>query len=77
MVRYWMVGPSKKYFEESRSGHEKLIEGWRKAVQAAEKAHSDDYWPVHLNGEFTVRLLHLDYHRLCHFIGITLNVALL
>ncbi len=47
-----MVGPSKQYVEESRQGHEKLIEGWRKAVQAAEKANSDKYWPVHLNGEF-------------------------
>lgn len=50
MVRYWLVGPSKQYVEESRKGHEKLIEGWRKAVQAAEKANSDRYWPVHLKG---------------------------
>jgi hypothetical protein len=52
MVRYWMVGPSKQYVEESRKGHEKLIDGWRKAVQAAERANSDEYWPVHLNGEY-------------------------
>ncbi len=63
MVRYWMVGPSKKYVEESRSGHEKLIEGWRKVVQAAEKAHSNDYWPVHLNGEYPLHLFHLDDYR--------------
>jgi len=57
MIRYWMVGPSKQYVEESRQGHEKLIEGWRKAVQAAEKANSDNYWPVHLNGEFLCAVL--------------------
>lgn len=52
MVRYWMVGPSRQYVEDSRKGHDKLIDGWRKAVQAAEKASSDKYWPVHLNGVF-------------------------
>ncbi|KAL7441440.1 hypothetical protein ACHAXH_006342 [Discostella pseudostelligera] len=53
-IRYWMVGPSKQYVEESWQGHEKLIEGWRKAVQAAEKANSDKYWPVHLNDDGTI-----------------------
>ena len=37
--------------EDSRKGHEKLVDGWRKAVAVAEKAHADGYWPVHLNGE--------------------------
>ena len=51
LVRYW-VGPSQKYIEESRKGHEKLVEGWRRAVDAAEKANAGGYWPVHVNGEF-------------------------
>ena len=59
MVRYWMVGPSKQYVEESRKGHEKLIDEWRKAVQAAERANSDEYWPVHLNGEELIHLFDL------------------
>ena len=59
MVRYWMVGPSKQYVEESRKGHEKLIDGWRKAVQAAERANSDEYWPVHLNGEELIHVFDL------------------
>lgn len=51
IIRFWMVGPSQQYVEESLKGHEKVVEGWRKAVEAAEKAHSDGYWPVHVNGE--------------------------
>ena len=51
IVRYYLIGPSQKYVEDSRKGHEKLVDGWRKAVEAAEKAHADGYWPVHLNGE--------------------------
>lgn len=54
MIRYWMVGPSRQYVEESQKGHEKLVEGWRKAVEAAEKAHADGYWPVHVNDDGTI-----------------------
>ena len=52
-IRYYMVGPSRQYVEESQRGHEKVVEGWRKAVKAAEMANSEGYWPVHLNGELT------------------------
>ena len=51
IVRYYLIGPSEQYVNDSRSGHEKLVDGWRKAVEIAEKAHADGYWPVHLNGE--------------------------
>lgn len=51
VVRYWMVGPSSEYVEESLRGHERAVEGWRRAVEAAEKASDGGYWPVHLNGE--------------------------
>jgi len=54
MIRYWMVGPSREYVEESQKGHEKLVEGWRKAVEAAENANSGGYWPVHLNDDGTI-----------------------
>lgn len=40
---------------DSRRGHEKLVDGWRKAVEIAERAHADGYWPVHLNGEILFR----------------------
>mmetsp|Transcript_31589 Transcript_31589/g.62930 ORF Transcript_31589/g.62930 Transcript_31589/m.62930 type:complete len:266 (+) Transcript_31589:96-893(+) len=53
MLRYW-VGPNRKYAEESRKGHEKLVDGWRKAVEAAENAQSGGYWPVHLNDDGTI-----------------------
>lgn len=51
ILRYYVVGPTQQYVEDSRSGHQKLVDGWRKAVKIAEKAHADGYWPVHLNGE--------------------------
>ena len=51
IVRYYMVGPSRKYVEESQKGHERVVEGWRRAVEAAEKAQEGGYWPVHLNGK--------------------------
>mmetsp|Transcript_22914 Transcript_22914/g.48299 ORF Transcript_22914/g.48299 Transcript_22914/m.48299 type:complete len:262 (-) Transcript_22914:131-916(-) len=54
MIRYWMVGPSQAYVEESRSGHEKVVEGWRRAVEVAEKANLGGYWPVHLNEDGTI-----------------------
>ncbi len=54
VVRYYLIGPSQQYVEDSRKGHEKLVDGWRKAVEAAEKAHADGYWPVHLNGELLI-----------------------
>lgn len=50
-VRYYFIGPSEQYVNDSRRGHEKLVDGWRKAVEIAERAHADGYWPVHLNGE--------------------------
>lgn len=54
-VRYYFIGPSEQYVNDSRRGHEKLVDGWRKAVEIAERAHADGYWPVHLNGEILFR----------------------
>jgi len=54
LIRYWLVGPSQQYVEESRKGHEKVVDGWRKAVEAAEKANAGGYWPVHLNDDGTI-----------------------
>ena len=50
-VRYWLVGPNRAYVEEGRAGHERIVESWRKAVEAAERANAGGYWPVHLNGK--------------------------
>ena len=55
-VRYYFIGPSEQYVNDSRRGHEKLVDGWRKAVEIAERAHADGYWPVHLNGEILLLL---------------------
>jgi len=54
IIRYYVVGPSRRYVDESRSGHERVVEGWRRAVEAAEKAQSGGYWPVHLNEDGSI-----------------------
>jgi len=53
-ARYYVAGPSRKYVEESRRGHERVVEGWRRAVEAAERANEGGYWPVHLNDDGTI-----------------------
>jgi len=35
IIRYWVVGPSDEYVEDSRKSHEKVVDGWRRAVEAA------------------------------------------
>ena len=35
VIRYWVVGPSDEYVEDSRKSHEKVVDGWRRAVEAA------------------------------------------
>ncbi|EJK50957.1 hypothetical protein THAOC_29929 [Thalassiosira oceanica] len=54
VMRYWVLGPSQNYVDESLSKHERVVSGWRRAVKAAEKAHEDGYWPVHVNDDGTV-----------------------
>ena len=51
ILRYRVVGPTKTYDEEGRRYHEVVVDGWRRAVEAAERANAGGYWPVHLNGE--------------------------
>lgn len=45
------VGPSKEYVNERRNAHEVLVKGWTQAVQAAEKASENGYWPVTVDGK--------------------------
>lgn len=33
------------------AAHEAVIDGWKKAVQVAERAQEGGYWPVHVNDE--------------------------
>ena len=49
VMRYWVLGPSQSYVDESLKVHERVVSGWRRAVKAAEKAHEDGYWPVHVS----------------------------
>ncbi|KAL3811366.1 hypothetical protein ACHAXA_011330 [Cyclostephanos tholiformis] len=54
IVRYRLVGPTSTYDEDGRRHHEVIVEGWRRAVEAAERANADGYWPVHLNEDGTI-----------------------
>jgi len=49
------VGPSKDYKAEQQAAHEKLVQGWRDAVVAAEKLNEGGYWPVHVDGMYIVQ----------------------
>ena len=46
-----IVGPSKEFKENQRAAHDMLVKGWKNAVQAAEKANEDGYWPVRVDGK--------------------------
>lgn len=50
------VGPSKEYVNERRNAHEVLVKGWTQAVQAAEKASENGYWPVTVDDEGYMKL---------------------
>jgi hypothetical protein len=53
ILRYRVTGggPTGTYYEEGRRYHEVIVDGWRRAVEAAERANADGYWPVHLSGK--------------------------
>ena len=72
-IRYYMVGPSRQYVEESQRGHEKVVEGWRKAVKAAEMANSEGYWPVHLNGEHNSILTNAEIEE--WYLSVTMTIS--
>lgn len=43
-----LTGPTRK---EARMKHELVVEGWKQAIDYAEKIEQDGYWPVQLNGK--------------------------
>lgn len=51
MIIRSMVGPTKTFWKDERATHETFVEGWKNAVDAAEKAQEGGYWPVHVNKE--------------------------
>ena len=43
-----LTGPSRRVAQKKRDS---FMEGWKQAVDYAEKAEADGYWPVHANGK--------------------------
>jgi hypothetical protein len=63
MLYYWplfiiqnLVGPSKDSKREALSTHEALVQSWREAVDAAEKANMGEMWPIHVTDSGQIRL---------------------
>ena len=52
-----VLGPSKEFKSEQRAAHEVLVEGWKSAVQAAEKANEGGYWPVHVDEKGSLKFV--------------------
>jgi hypothetical protein len=50
MMRSW-VGETKTSKAEQMAAHEKLVEGWKHAVEVAEAAQANEYWPVHVDAD--------------------------
>jgi hypothetical protein len=43
-----LTGPTRK---RAKAKHDLVVDGWKDAVEFAEKTKKDGYWPIHLNGE--------------------------
>ena len=50
MMRSW-VGETKTSKAEQMAAHEKLVEGWKHAIEVAEAAQANEYWPVHVDAD--------------------------
>ena len=48
LMRSW-VGETKTSKAEKRAAHEKLVEGWKHAIEVAEAAQANEYWPIHVD----------------------------
>jgi len=46
-----LVGPTKSSRAEAMAAHELIVDGYRKAVEAAEGAQKGGYWPIHVNAQ--------------------------
>jgi len=49
MILRSLVGTTRTSNQEARQAHEHFVEGWKKAVEVAEKVNEDGYWPVHVS----------------------------
>lgn len=49
MILKYFIGSTKTSKKEAYAAHEKVIEGWKDAIRAAEVAQ--DFWPLHITGK--------------------------
>lgn len=49
MILRGLVGSTKDSRREASRSHEVFVQGWKDAVEIAEKVNEDGYWPVHVN----------------------------
>jgi len=48
IMKYFLLGSTKTSKKEALASHEKIVEGWKDAIRAAEQAQ--EYWPLHVTG---------------------------
>jgi len=61
MILRSLVGTTRTSNQEARQAHEHFVEGWKKAVEVAEKVNEDGYWPVHVSGELKFHKIKLQW----------------
>lgn len=49
MILRGLLGSTKDSRNEASQTHEFFVQGWKDAVEIAEKVNEDGYWPVHVN----------------------------
>jgi len=50
ILRAW-IGPTNTSKAEARAAHERIVNGWKDAIQVAERANGGGYWPIHVDDE--------------------------
>jgi DNA-directed RNA polymerase subunit K/omega len=51
----YFIGTTKTYRAEQLAAHEKLVEGWKDAIRAAEEK-LDDQFPLHVSEDGTIQI---------------------
>lgn len=46
-----------KQYDEALASHEKLVQGWKNAVERAEEVQNGEYWPVHVNADGDIEVV--------------------
>jgi hypothetical protein len=49
MILKYFIGSTKTSKDEAFASHEKITEGWKDAIRAAEQAQ--ECWPLHVTGK--------------------------